>query len=176
MNILIVYFSRTYATRIIVEQIQELLEEKHKVELLKISEKIKYHFLKFTFAPIRNMEASSVLGTPRLYYDTFRKKKPKLEEFNVDFKKYDIIFIGSPIWYGRLPPAMNTFLDYLKRNISSFKTFVFITSGRGKNYENYSDVLVKATEESGGDIIGKIHKTSGQFLTKNELKYILEKI
>ena len=60
------------------------------------------------------------------------KKKAKLKDFDSDISKYEEIVIGSPIWNGAIPPAINTVLALL--NFSEKRvSFVFYSgSGEGK--------------------------------------------
>lgn len=58
--------------------------------------------------------------------------KGKLVDYNPDVSNFDEIVIGSPIWNGRFPPAINSVLaqtDFSNKNL----TFVFYSgSGEGK--------------------------------------------
>ena len=58
--------------------------------------------------------------------------KGKLVNYDNDVSKFDNIVIGSPIWNGRFPPAINSVLE--KTDFSNKKlTFVFYSgSGEGK--------------------------------------------
>jgi len=174
MNIAIVFFSRTQSTKFIAEQIYELLEDNHNVTLLQISEKKRCHFLKISFAPIKNAYISSIIGSPTLYFYTLLKKTPEINKFSADLRKFDVLFIGSPIWYGRLPPAINTFVTDFGPLLSNKKIFIFITSGGGKGFTNYINVLKNAVEEVGLTVIGKLHKLHGSYLTKNDKKMIVD--
>ena len=61
--------------------------------------------------------------------------KGKLKEFDANIEGYDDIVIGSPIWNGRFPPAINGLLDKIDfRDIDV--TFLFYSgSGEGKKAE-----------------------------------------
>ena len=62
--------------------------------------------------------------------------KGKLVDYDNDISKFDSVVIGSPIWNGRFPPAMNSVLaltNFFNKNL----TFVFYSgSGEGKKAEN----------------------------------------
>ena len=62
--------------------------------------------------------------------------KGKLVDYNNDVSQYENIIIGSPIWNGRFPPAMNSVLaqtDFSNKKL----TFVFYSgSGEGKKAES----------------------------------------
>ena len=54
-------------------------------------------------------------------------KKPQLIDYNNDVSKYDEIYIGSPIWNGRLAPAINTVLK--QTNLNDKKLTFILYSG-----------------------------------------------
>lgn len=61
-----------------------------------------------------------------------------------DVSEYDIIFIGTPAWWGKMAPALNTFID---ENSFEGKVVVpFVTHGGGGIYNIDKDVanLTKA--------------------------------
>ena len=61
--------------------------------------------------------------------------KGKLVDYDNDVSKYEEIYIGSPIWNGRFPPAINSVL--LQTDLKDKKlTFVLYSgSGEGKKAE-----------------------------------------
>ena len=79
------------------------------------------------------------------------KQKAKLIDYNNDVSSFAEIVIGSPIWNGRLTPAINTVIS--KTNLENKKlTFVFYSgSGEGqkalktinKLFENANVVFLK---------------------------------
>ncbi len=64
-------------------------------------------------------------------------KKPKLINYDNNIDNYEEIFIGSPIWNGRIACPINTVLK--KTNLENKKvTFVFYSgSGEAKNATKY---------------------------------------
>ncbi|MFX0061699.1 MAG: flavodoxin family protein [Candidatus Hermodarchaeota archaeon] len=75
----------------------------------------------------------------------------KLTEIQVlkNPEEYDLIIIGTPIWWGNLTPAVRT---YLKRyNLRGKKVAFFITS-QGEDRENIFTQMSELTSES--EIIG----------------------
>ena len=61
--------------------------------------------------------------------------KGKLVDYDNDISRFDNVVVGSPIWNGRFPPAMNSVLaqtNFFNKNL----TFVFYSgSGEGKKAE-----------------------------------------
>ncbi len=56
-----------------------------------------------------------------------RGDRPALKSALPDFSAYDIVFIGHPVWWGRLPPALNTFLDGAAITLNGKTIFQFCT-------------------------------------------------
>lgn len=64
-------------------------------------------------------EIDTVKTYPANYRETTRvaeqeltdNVRPALKNALPDFSQYDVVFLGRPIWWGRLPPAVNTFLE-----------------------------------------------------------------
>ena len=55
-----------------------------------------------------------------------------------DMEKYDVIFIGFPIWYGTMPMAMFTFLE--QYDLSGKTIVPFCTFGGGSPGRSISDI------------------------------------
>ncbi|MBP5342818.1 hypothetical protein J6Y73_02705 [bacterium] len=68
-------------------------------------------------------------------------QKARLVDYDSDVSSYDEIIIGSPIWNGKLTPAINTVLK--KTNLDGKKiTFVLYSgSGNGKKAQKKIDKL-----------------------------------
>ena len=52
--------------------------------------------------------------------------------------KYDVIFVGSPIWFGTFVPPVRSFLQ--KYDLKGKKVFFFCTHGKGGPGKYFSDV------------------------------------
>ena len=66
--------------------------------------------------------------TTELVQEQFNKNiRPKLAGSMPDLSKYDVVFFGHPIWWGRLPPPVRTFLD--AADFSGLKVAHFCTHG-----------------------------------------------
>lgn len=57
-------------------------------------------------------------------------KKDKLIDFNTDISNYDEIVIGSPVWFDRVSPPINTILKEL--DLSGKKISFIFYSGSGE--------------------------------------------
>ena len=56
--------------------------------------------------------------------------RPEIAESNVKIEKYDVIFLGFPIWWYVAPTIINTFLE--SADFSGKKIILFATSGGSK--------------------------------------------
>ena len=62
---------------------------------------------------------------------TLKGERVKLEKFDVDFNQYDTVVIGSPVWAGTFPPAINSFLFSVR--LKGKRIFLFGTSASGND-------------------------------------------
>ena len=61
--------------------------------------------------------------------------KGKLSNFDFNLDKYEEIIIGSPIWNGRFPPAINSVLKKTDFTLKDVTFILYSGSGTGKNAE-----------------------------------------
>ncbi|MBU0951405.1 MAG: flavodoxin [Elusimicrobia bacterium] len=92
-----------------------------------------------------------------------RNKETELEPIKTEVSKYDIVVLGTPVWAGRMTPAIRT---YINKNRDKFKTIAcIITAGSGSALS-----IVPSIEElSGKKAIACIGLSGGDL--KNEAKY-----
>lgn len=90
--------------------------------------------------------------------------RPEIAEKISDISKYDVIFVGFPVWWGREPSIIDTFLE--SYDLNGKKIIPFCTSGM-------SDCK-KATEHIKGIVGGTINVEEGKRLgaegTEEEVK------
>lgn len=60
-------------------------------------------------------------------YNTGGEQRPAIKETLENASQYDIVFLGSPIWYGKSPRVILTFLD--KYSFKGKTIIPFVTSG-----------------------------------------------
>ena len=61
--------------------------------------------------------------------------KAKLVDYDNDVSKYEEIYIGSPIWNGRFPPAINSVLSETDLKDKKLTFVLYSGSGEGKKAE-----------------------------------------
>lgn len=52
---------------------------------------------------------------------------PKIKPVKIDFSQYDVVILGSPVWWYTFAPAMKTFLN--SADLSGKKVYPFATNG-----------------------------------------------
>ena len=119
-KVLIAYYSRTGNTKKIAEKVQDITEG----DLFEIKPVKQY--------PVNYNDLVNEAKTEKL-----NGYKPDLFE-TCDISKYDIIFVGTPVWWYTFATPVRTFLSDEK---FSGKTIVpFCTHGGGGASETYSDI------------------------------------
>lgn len=109
-DVLVVYFSQTGTTQSVAKKIQNLTGG----DLLRIREKDKYTSDYDSLTKIAKKELN-------------KNVRPKITTEARNIKSYDVIYIGYPIWWGKAPRVVNTFLE--KCNLKGKTVIPFCTSG-----------------------------------------------
>ena len=112
MKKLFIYYSLTGNGDLVSE-----IYKKKGYEIRKIINKIKYP---------KKMFPLMMKGGYRALFN----KKDKLVDFNDDISDYDEVVIGSPIWFDRTTPVLNTILS--KINLDDKKVSFVFYSGSGE--------------------------------------------
>ena len=115
-KVLVAYFSFTSNTKAYAEKIAEITDG----DLYEIVPEVAY-----------GSENSNYYDqSTRAYkeqYNTGGEQRPSIKETLENATQYDIIFLGSPIWYGKSPRVILTFLD--KYSFKGKTIIPFVTSG-----------------------------------------------
>ena len=119
MNPLVVFYSRTGATKRVGETLAEMLDCDSE-ELLDTKKR------------------SGPLGFLLAGKDATAKKLTKLTDIKRDPALYDLIILGTPIWAGTLSSATRT---YIANNKSKFKRVAFFcTHGGGESQQLFAEM------------------------------------
>ena len=78
------------------------------------------------------------------------KTKPELLPFDKDIQKYDVFFIGTPVWACTYAPALNTF--FAPHSLLNKKIVLFCCHGGGKG--KIFDKMKEALKDN--QILGEI--------------------
>lgn len=109
-NVLIVYFSTTGTTKSVAKKIQK--ETNGTLIRLQPQKAYTKNYSKFLDVAMDEQESD---------------KRPALATTIKNIKQYDIILLGFPIWHGKEPMLVRTFLE--KHNLSGKTILPFCTSG-----------------------------------------------
>lgn len=91
----------------------------------------------------------------------YMKKKPTLEEYQIDLSKYDNIIIGSPCWFGTYAPTINTFLSENKLKNKNIYLFVCNGGNLRNTWKDFKEAL------KGNNIISELDLV---YPLKNDIK------
>jgi flavodoxin len=106
-RILVVYYSLTGNTKFIAETIKTELN----ADILPLK-------------PIKELSADSAMRYFWGGFQTFMKKKPKLEDYTVTPEEYDLLVLGTPVWAWRYSPPIHSFIN--KHDLSSKKVALWM--------------------------------------------------
>lgn len=67
--------------------------------------------------------------------------RPKLTTQVADMSKYDIVFIGSPNWWGTITPQVSSFLE--SYDLSGKTVVPFVTHGGGGKQNTFADLTAQ---------------------------------
>ena len=130
---LVLFYSLTGKTKLVSQTIAEALRAEL-VEIMEVKPR-KPGFLTYLtggFAAITN-------------------KGSKISPINVNWKEYDTVFIGSPVWASRPTPAINSFI--YANDFESKSIVPFFTMG-GYNSDKALSNITSKIERSQGRVIG----------------------
>jgi flavorubredoxin len=106
---------------------------------------------------------------PRILFDILLSRKPRIMPV-VDISPYDVVCVGTPNWYGRIAPPINTFIHDVTI-VDGKRAMAFVSSGWGK--ENYADDLKNKLEEKGFKVLKKLSIILAD-ISESQLKEIKE--
>lgn len=74
---------------------------------------------------VKRVKGFGFFNNLKLRSEVLRKKKPDIFPFKWDPRDYDLIYIGTPVWYDSYNPVYNTLFNVIKiydRKIALFST------------------------------------------------------
>ena len=110
MKTLLVYYSYTGNTKIIVDKIKEKLD----CDLLELKPVV----------PFLIEDYDAIVSEYQSNEST--KKSVEIEDININLNEYDKIIIGTPVWWYTITPVIREFLK--KNDLSGSKVYAFATN------------------------------------------------
>ena len=134
MRILIAYYSAGGNTKHLATRIAEKLES-HEIEEVKIEPQQEY----------TNIFSRYLLGP----HKAKREIRVPIKPLKSDLGSYDLLLLGFPIWAGKLPSPVLTYIEELT-NCNGKKAVTFASSHW--NFSRYKKVGKKELEEKGIEV------------------------
>ncbi|MBN1862222.1 MAG: hypothetical protein JW790_01075 [Dehalococcoidales bacterium] len=132
MKSLVIFYSLTGKTKLVAQTIAEALNaELVEIEEVKPRKRGFATYLTVGFAAITNKES-------------------QIKPVNVNWNRYDMVFIGSPVWASRPTPAINSLV--YANNFQSQSIVPFFTMG-GDNADKALENITAKIERSQGKVI-----------------------
>lgn len=134
---LVAYFSATAVTKHVAEELAAVID----ADLFEIVPEKMYTKADLDWT---NNESRSTIEMQN------KNCRPKIESRVRDLKKYDVIFLGFPIWWYREPSIIDTFVE--SHNFEDKTIVPFATSGGSDiddTYKNIKALAPKAKVEKG---------------------------
>ncbi len=147
MKILVVYYSFTGKTELVAKTVARELN----ADLIKIEEKKE-----------RKTQLVYLLGSLAARLNRCSQIKP----IDVNLGNYDIVFLGSPVWWYRPTPAINAFIA--KADLKGKHVVILLTMGDTEAIKAVSN-LVKKLKQKQANISGLHAISTG----KNETEQII---
>ncbi len=123
MKTLVVFYSRSGTTKRVAQEVAKALNADIDELIDKKSRK-------------------GVLGFLRAGYDATRGKTTEIE-FEKDPYDYDLVIVGTPIWNGRVTPAIRTYLLWNREKIKNAAFFSTCAGRPGKCLEQMEELWGK---------------------------------
>lgn len=128
---LVIYYSQTSNTEAVATKIATLCH----ADIVEIE-------------PVKPYDGDFNATIERCRKDQQDNKLPEIKPLNVDVSKYDVIFLGYPVWFGTFAPPMEAFLNQV--DLSGKKVVPFCTFGSG-GLESSVEML--AAKQPGAEIL-----------------------
>ncbi|MEG0307233.1 MAG: flavodoxin [Clostridium sp.] len=150
-NTLVVFYSLDGNSKLIGEEIKNILN----CDILELK-------------PIKDLNPNSFKLSKYLWggKQIIMNKAPELNPYTIDLKKYDNLFIGSPIWAGTYAPALKTF--FIENEIKDKNIGLYCCHGGGSSkgiFANFEKEL-----NPNNEILGKIEFQDPLTLSKDDSK------
>ncbi len=161
MKLLITYYTRSGTTKRLAEDILSLLKEKNiETQILEIKD---------------NKNRKGIYGWIKAGKDGYKKSLTEISHDPVSFENFDLVILGTPIWAGKIVPAIRTLIEKHK---NEFKDVAFFASAGGNKFNELFIELQNLTEKKPLSVIGlqqKLIKEKGDSYI-NALKQFIDQV
>lgn len=134
-KIAIVYFSDPEVENVSsvqgnTEYIAQIIQNKTKGDVFRIEPQTAYPVNHAALVPIAKKEL-------------LQDARPEIKPMDTDFRQYDTVFIGYPIWWSDLPMSVYTFLE--RQNLAGKQIILFSTHGGSGLANTVESIMDKET-------------------------------
>jgi len=133
MKSLVVYYSFEGSTELLAKTLAKAL----KADLLKLE-------------PINEIRSKGFMKYVWGGKQVMFKSQPELKPFNTDFKKYNLIIFGSPVWAFTFAPPLRSFFSNVKLSGKRVGLFCCCDGNAGKTLEYMGKEL------AGNEVVGQV--------------------
>ena len=122
MKTLLVYYSYTGQTKVIVDRISSLID----CDVVELKPIVSFGEYDQVVEEYQNNESD--------------KSRVEIEELSIDLDKYDKVIIGTPVWWYSITPVLREFLN--KYDLSKKKVYPFATNAGwlGRTFKEITDI------------------------------------
>ena len=122
MKTLLVYYSYTGQTKVIVDRISSLID----CDVVELKPIVPFGEYDQVVEEYQNNESD--------------KSRVEIEELSIDLDKYDKVIIGTPVWWYSITPVLREFLN--KYDLSKKKVYPFATNAGwlGRTFKEITDI------------------------------------
>lgn len=106
-------------------------------------------------------------------FESMTKKNIRLEKTDIDFSKYDLIFLGTPVWAWRLNPVVRSFLKKVKIENKKIGLFACCAGTAEGVLTDMGDILKKNTILGVSEYVEPLKKNT-EALVKEAKKWAKE--
>ncbi|MBE6493981.1 MAG: flavodoxin [Methanosphaera stadtmanae] len=148
MTDLVIYYSRSGNTK----KIARIIKKEVNADIIEIKDKTR---------------RVGTLGFLKGIMDSIRNQDTKIEPSFIDVSKYDLIYIGSPVWASKPAPAIIQLLHNTDFTGKKVITFDSMMASGGEATINFMNEIV---ESQGGRVIKSFSIMNNQDLKESTMK------
>jgi len=124
MNKIVIFYSLDGNTKLMAENIAKAAE----ADLLELK-------------PKKEIKSKGFMKYLQGGKEALMKTKPELVPLDKDPEKYDVLFIGTPVWAGTYAASLNTFFSAHSLSNKKIALFCCHAGGKGKIFDKMKEAL-----------------------------------
>ncbi|MBK5113594.1 MAG: flavodoxin [Candidatus Heimdallarchaeota archaeon] len=146
---LVIYYSKTGNTKLMAESIASEVN----ADLFEIQRQ-------------KDIKSSGFMLYFRGGFESMTRKNIRLEKTEIDLEKYDLIFLGTPVWAWRLNPVVRSFLKKVKIENKKIGLFASCAGSAEGVLADLKDILKKNTILGESEYVEPLKKNTEALVKK----------